>query len=347
MLKALGVWSSISDSAQPVTTIEITDSALEAGIRPVLLSYDNHIETGEPAAHIVPGGILNQALRAAALKHGSSRIALFGGQAIEAHNSDAASTTAILSDGNSLIADLIIAADGRKSGLREQAGIKTVQWRYEQTGIVTTVRHDRPHCGKAVQHFLPGGPFAILPLPGDRSCITWSEERTTAERIMLLDDEAFLGEVQRRFGGKLGLLQLEGRRSSFPLGMHLARELIGKRFCLIGDAAHGVHPIAGQGLNLAFRDVAALAECISDGVRAGFSFGDFTILERYQAWRRFDSAVSAASFDAINRLFSNDVTLLRSAREVGLGLVDRTPALKQMFVTEAAGLSGDVPRLMR
>lgn len=347
LLKALQIWDKIAHEAQAVTKIEITDSALEAGIRPILLSYDNHTTAGEPAAYIVPGGFLTNALRSAASARGESCITMFERRSIVAFENDVGSITTQLDDQSTLTADLIIAADGRNSRLRDLAGIKSVQWRYEQTGIVATVRHERPHHGHAVQHFLPGGPFAILPLIGDRSCITWSEERATAKTILELDDTAFLAEVQLRFGGRLGLLALDGGRAGFPLGMHLARELIAPRFCLIGDAAHGVHPIAGQGLNLALRDVAALAECISDSALAGFSFGDFPALERYQSWRRFDSTISAASFDAINRLFSNDVTLLRSAREVGLGVIDRLPTLKGFLVNEAAGLSGNVPRLMR
>jgi 2-octaprenyl-6-methoxyphenol hydroxylase len=227
------------------------------------------------------------------------------------------------------------------------AGIKTVGWDYPQAGIVTVVAHERPHGGKAVQHFLPAGPFAILPLTGNRSCITWSENREEAERILALDDAGFLAEIDRRFGGKLGALSLTGPRQSWPLSLHLARALVASRVALVGDAAHVVHPLAGQGLNLALRDVAALAEVLADAARVGLDLGDATALARYERWRRFDSWMSAAAFDGLNRLFSNDVTLLRSAREFGLGLVDRLPGLKQMFVTEAAGLSGEVPRLLK
>ena len=347
MLHTLNVWSRVAPNAQPVTEIEITDSALEAGIRPVLLSYDNQTDAGEPAAHIVPNQILLDALHAAVETRGRPVITPLVGRSIATIEAGASGSVATLDDGTELSADLIIAADGRNSHLREIAGIKSLRWAYDQIGIVTTVTHQREHGGKAVQHFLPGGPFAILPLTGPRSCITWSEDAATARRIMSLDDAAFLAELQQRFGGKLGLLELAGGRASFPLGMQLARTFIGPHLALIGDAAHTVHPIAGQGLNLALRDIAALSECVVDGARAGLACGDFTILERYQAWRRFDSTLSAGAFDAINRLFSNDVALLRSAREVGLGLVDRSAVLKRFFIHEAAGLSGDVPRLMR
>jgi len=231
--------------------------------------------------------------------------------------------------------------------MREAAGIKIIGWNYAQTGIVTTVRHDRPHQGRAVQHFLPAGPFAILPLTGNRACITWTEDAREAARILALDDAGFVAEVEKRFGGKLGAIALDGPRQSWPLELHLARRYVGPRFALVGDAAHGVHPLAGQGLNLAFRDVAALTEVVVEAVRLGFDAGDAQALTRYERWRRFDSAISAATFDGINRLFANDATLLRSAREVGLGVVDRIPALKRFFVSEAAGLTGNVPRLLK
>ncbi|MFY0615332.1 MAG: FAD-dependent monooxygenase [Hyphomicrobiaceae bacterium] len=347
MLKALDIWASVAPHAQAVTEIEITDSPLEAGIRPVLLSYENQTDSGAPAAHIVPNQVLLDTLRAAVRAPDSQAIALLEGRSIACCDTQPDGVVVTLDDGAELDADLLIAADGRKSQLRETAGIQCLKWPYRQHGIVTTVSHERPHGGRAVQHFLPGGPFAILPLSGARSCITWSEEAAAAERIMSLGDDAFRGELQRRFGGKLGLIELAGPRASFPLGMQLARSFIAPRLALIGDAAHSVHPIAGQGLNLALRDVAALSECVANGARAGLSCGDATILERYQTWRRFDSTLSAGTFDAINRLFSNDVALLRSAREVGLGLVDRSDGLKRFFVNEAAGLSGEVPRIMR
>jgi 2-octaprenyl-6-methoxyphenol hydroxylase len=246
-----------------------------------------------------------------------------------------------------LSASLLVAAEGRRSRLREAAGIKVIGWSYPQIGIVTTVRHELPHGGCAVQHFLPSGPFAILPLKGNRACITWTEDAAEARRILALDDQAFLAEIEKRFGGRLGTIALDGPRQSWPLEMHLARRYVGPRFALIGDAAHGVHPLAGQGLNLAFRDVAALAEVISEAVRLGLDPGDAQALQRYERWRRFDSVVSAATFDGLNRLFASDLTLLRSAREFGLGLVDRVPALKRFFVGEAAGLTGELPRLLR
>lgn len=345
VLDALGIWSGVAAVAAPVSRIEITDSSLDAGFRPVQLTYDNVLDDGSPASWIVPNGPLLQALTAAVAAEPSIRIV--HGAEVARQSIDPYGLTLKLADGTERAASLAVAADGRRSALREAAGIGTVGWRYGQTGIVTTVAHDEPHRGTAVQHFLPAGPFAMLPLQGRRSCITWSEEAAEAERIMALDDAAFLNELERRLGGRLGILRLDGPRQSWPLDMHLARAYVAPRIALIGDAAHGVHPIAGQGLNLALRDVAALAEVMADAARLGLDLGSADALARYERWRRFDSFASAASFDALNRLFSNDWLLVRAARDAGLGAVDRMPMLKRLLVEEAAGLTGELPRLMR
>ena len=345
MLDVLGIWEKVAGEAQAVSEIEITDSGLEAGIRPVLLTYANQVGEHEPASFIVPSQALSRALHEAVTN--VSEIELIAPAEASSFESGDAGVDIALADGRTLRAALLVAADGRRSPLREAAGIKSIGWSYPQIGIVTTVEHDRPHMGRAVQHFLPGGPFAILPLTGNRSCITWSEDAAEARRILALDDEGFLAEVDKRFGGKLGAVRLAGPRQSWPLELHLARRTIAPRFAVIGDAAHIVHPIAGQGLNLALRDVAALAEVLADAARLGLDLGNWDTLERYERWRRFDSALSAAAFDGLNRLFSNDWTLLRSARDFGLGLDDRVPSLKQLFVTEAAGLSGELPRLLK
>jgi 2-octaprenyl-6-methoxyphenol hydroxylase len=345
LLEVLGVWPDVASEAQSVLRIEITDSSLEAGVRPVLLTYDNLTEDREPASYIVPNAKLHTALLAAVRQ--TQSVTMLAPAAAHTFVSEDAGTTVELEDGSGVTGALLVAAEGRQSRLREAAGIKVVGWDYPQIGIVTTVRHDRPHGACAVQHFLPAGPFAILPLKGNRACITWTEQADEAKRILALDDAGFLGEVQKRFGGKLGGVALDGPRQAWPLKMHLARRYVGPRFALIGDAAHGVHPLAGQGLNLAFRDVAALTEVVADAVRLGFDAGDAEALGRYERWRRFDSATSAAAFDGINRLFASDRTLLRSGRELGLGIVDRVPMLKRFFVGEAAGLNGELPRLLK
>lgn len=345
LLDVLDVWPRVADEAQPVARIELTDSPLEAGVRPVLTTYRNELSDGEPASYILP----NRALSAALLDvvSAESGVHLLAGKTVTGFAAKDSGAQVTLSGGAQLSASLAVAADGRRSPLREAAGLKVVGWSYGQTGIVTRVTHERPHHGVAMQHFLPGGPFAILPLPGNRSCITWSERTDAARRILALDDDGFLAEVELRFGGRLGRLSLDGPRQSWPLEMHLARRYVAPGLALVGDAAHGVHPIAGQGLNLALRDVAALVEVLSDAARLGLGFGDFMALERYERWRRFDSATSAATFDGLNRLFSSDWTLLRSARELGLTVVDRMPGLKRLLVREAAGLSGEVPKLLK
>ncbi|HZJ13076.1 MAG TPA: FAD-dependent monooxygenase, partial [Methyloceanibacter sp.] len=239
-----------------------------------------------------------------------------------------------------------LARTGKRSATRERAGLKCVGWSYAQIGIVTTVAHARPHQGKAVQHFLPSGPFAILPLTGNRSSIVWTEGEAQGEAIMALDEARFLDELTTRLGLRLGEIALAGPRQSFPLDMQIARSFVADRFALIGDAAHVVHPLAGQGLNIGMRDVAALAETIIDATRLGLDIGAAAQLERYQRWRRFDSAFSAAVMDGLNRLFSNDSTPLRTLRDLGLGLVDRAPGVKRFLVREAAGATGTVPTLL-
>ena len=351
MLQTLGIWEDLAPVSQPVTEIQITDSSLDAGVRPILLTYDNHLEPGEAAAaretasHIVPASALERALSAAVASTASIDVIAPAG--IAHFTDNGASISVTLDDGRELTAQLLVGAEGRRSPSRDRARIKTVGWEHGQTAIVTTIAHERPHEGRAIQHFLPAGPFAILPLPDNRACLTWTEDATEAQRILALDDAGFLAEVETRVAGRLGTLALAGPRQSWPLATHLTRAYVAPRFALVGDAAHGVHPIAGQGVNLAFRDVAALAEIVADSLRLGLDPGSLEALGRYERWRRFDSAMSAAAFDGLNRLFSNDWLLLRAARDFGLGLVDRLPEVKHRLVTEAAGLTGDLPRLFK
>lgn len=345
LLEQIGIWPRIDQQAQPVTRIEISDSPLAAGVRPVLLAWNNALDA-DPASYIVPNAALEQALAAAAGEHRGISIL----RGTETAGLNQAEFGCILLDrqGRKVVtSSLAVAADGRHSALRSSAGIRTVGWDYPQQGIVARIRHERPHDGIAVQHFLPGGPFALLPLIGNRSCITWTEDDAFARHIVALADTDFMAELDRRFGGRLGPLSLDGRRLSFPLSMHLARRFVSPRLALIGDAAHTVHPLAGQGLNLALRDVAALAECVIESMRAGLEPGDLAGLERYERWRRFDSWLSAATFDGLNRLFRRDVALLRSAREAGLQTIDRMPVLKDLFMREAAGVIGELPRLLK
>jgi len=322
LLTAIGVWRDIEKASEPVTAIEITDSSLDDVFRPKLLAYDNRTTAGAPATWIVEAERLLQVLRTKIRNvPGITILAPAAIQALEA-SSTGAFASLQLADGRRVRARLVVAADGANSAIRDAAGIKTVGWSYPQSGIVTTVEHELPHKSCAVQHFLPSGPFAILPLPGNRSNITWTETSGEANRILALDDPGFLAEVERRFGHRLGGLRLDGPRRSWPLALRMARNLVTGRVALVGDAARGVHPLAGQGLNLGMRDVACLTEVVAVSMRLGLDPADATGLERYQRWRRFDGQASAAAFDALNRLFSNDSRLLRVVRDAGLGLVD-------------------------
>jgi 2-octaprenyl-6-methoxyphenol hydroxylase len=342
LLEVLGVWGAVAPEAQAISAIEISDSALDDGLRPTRLTYDAVTAQGATAGYIVPAAALQRALyNSAAADPAITWIAPAEALGLDLGQSVAAIT---FSDGRTVRARLVVAAEGRGSKLRDAAGIKTSGWGYEQTGIV---QFSEPHDGVAIQHFLPGGPFAILPMTGHRACVTWSSANDEASRILALDDAAFLAELDKRIGGRFGTITLVGQRQSWPLELKLARALVASRFVLAGDAAHGVHPVAGQGVNLAFRDCAALVEVVTGAARIGLDIGNAETLDHYARWRRFDSTASAAAYDGLNRLFGLDNAVLRAGRGAALGVVDRLPFLKQLILTEAAGLSGDVPMMLR
>jgi 2-octaprenyl-6-methoxyphenol hydroxylase len=344
MLETLDVWTAVAGDAQPIIAMEVTDSKTGDAVRPVLLTFDGAAEAGEPFAHMVPNGVLLAALVKAAKAAGVEMIAP---DSVDGFDVLPERVDITLGSGATIHARLLVAADGVRSRLRALAGIKTTTWRYPQMAIVTNVRHERPHQGVAIEHFLPAGPFAILPLTANRSSIVWTEQADDARRLLKSDDFVFLTELERRFGHRFGAIELDGPRQGFPLGLVLARDFVGPRFALLGDAAHAIHPIAGQGLNLGFRDVAALAETIVDAHRLGLDIGAVDVLERYQTWRRFDTWQMGVTTDVLNRLFSNRNPILRAARDIGLGLVDRMPGLKSRFIGEAAGFGGQLPKLMR
>jgi 2-octaprenyl-6-methoxyphenol hydroxylase len=343
LFEALGVWSQIAQTAQPILDMVVTDSKLDDATRPVFLSFAGDVEPGEPFAHMVENRNLIDALVARAEAEGIELRAT----AVTSYDARIEGIDVTLADGSAIEASLLIAADGARSKLRERAGIATYGWDYNQSGIVVTVGHERDHHGRAEEHFLPAGPFAILPLTGKRSSLVWTEKRAEAARIIALADKEFHGELESRFGLHLGELTVLDKPRAFPLSYFVARSFIGERLALVGDAAHVIHPIAGQGLNMGLRDVAALAEVMVDAARLGMDIGQADVLERYQRWRRFDTMAMGLATNSLNFLFSNRSTLLRTFRDIGLGLVDRAPPLKNMFIRQAAGLVGEVPRLLK
>jgi 2-octaprenyl-6-methoxyphenol hydroxylase len=343
MFEALGVWDAVGAQAQPILDMVITDSRVEDAVRPVFLTFEGEIEPGEPFAHMIENARLVAELAAKAAAAGVTLVS----QPVKDFTAGRAGVSVELGDGSTFTTKLLVAADGGRSRLRERAGIAVHGWSYAQSAIVTTLAHERDHHGRAEEHFLPGGPFAILPLRHNRSSIVWTERTADAERFVALPDAQFRDELEKRFGLHLGDITLAGPRRAYPVGLWVARSFIAARMALVGDAAHVIHPIAGQGLNMGLRDIAALAEAVVDGARLGLDPGDATVLERYQRWRRFDTMTMSVATDALNRLFSNRSDVLRLARDIGLGLVDRLPPLKRMFMREAAGLAGEVPKLLR
>jgi 2-octaprenyl-6-methoxyphenol hydroxylase len=346
LFQAIGVWEAIAGEAQPILDMVVTDSRLADAVRPVFLTFDGDVEPGEPFAHMVENGPLQAALIARARATGvvlrPDAIAEFAPASPAGAELDVA-----LSGGERLRARLLVAADGARSGIRARAGIPTRGWDYGQSAIVCTVAHERDHGGRAEEHFLPAGPFAILPLRHHRSSIVWTEQSAEAERIVDLPARDFHGELERRFGLHLGEIEVVGARRAYPIGLWIARAFVGPRLALVGDAAHVIHPIAGQGLNMGLKDVAALAETIVDAARLGLDPGAAAVLERYQRWRRFDTMAMGVATDGLNRLFSNRSDVLRLGRDLGLALVDRLPALKRLFIREAAGLVGEIPKLLK
>ncbi len=343
LFEAIGVWDAVAEEAQPILDMVVTDSKLEDAVRPTFLTFGGEVEEGEPFAHMIENRLLVDALVTKARALGVDLRAT----AVRGFANTAKTIDVALTDGSEISARLLVGADGARSSIREQAGIASHGWNYDQSAIVCTVAHEREHEGRAEEHFLPAGPFAILPLTSKRSSIVWTESAREATRIVALPDEEFHDELEKRFGLQLGDIKVTGARRAFPLGLFTARSFIGERLALVGDAAHIIHPIAGQGLNMGLRDVAALAEVIADAARLGLDVGAPDALERYQRWRRFDTMTMGIATDGLNRLFSNRSDALRLIRDIGLGLVERMPPLKRMFIREAAGFTGEVPKLLR
>jgi 2-octaprenyl-6-methoxyphenol hydroxylase len=341
VLDAVGVWPDIAANAQPILEIRVADDNA-----PLFLHYDHReLESGNPLGYIVENPVLRRRLIECA--RSIPNLSLLAPIEVSAVSASLHGVTATLSNARQLRARLAAAADGAGSPLRRAAGIRTIEWRYPQTSIVTSVRHERPHHGVAIEHFLPAGPFAILPMTGNRSSIVWTERAELAPRLIELSEAAFTAELAARFGDFLGAVEPAGPRWAYPLVLRLAETYIAPRLALIGEAAHVIHPIAGQGLNLGIRDVAVLAELLVDARRLGLDIGDEGVLRRYQQWRRFDALALAVVTDGLNRLFSNTLRPLRIARDIGLAAVHRLPPLKRIFMRDAMGLVGDLPRLVR
>ncbi len=357
VLAGVGAWAAMAAAAQPILDIRVSDGTATGAVSRLFLHYDHRdLATARGRRRVAPpfGFIIeNRVTRQALLQRLAELPSVIHATPARVISVERRADAVALSlgDGRSVSARLAVAADGRKSPVRAAAGIGTTEWAYEQTGIVCTVAHEKPHGGVAHEHFLPAGPFAMLPMVDDgdvhRSSIVWTERRELAPAMMALDDAAFAAEIERRFGPSLGRLRPIGGRFAYPLTLVHAERYVDHRLALLGDAAHAIHPIAGQGLNLGLRDVAALAETIVDAQRLGLDIGDGLALERYQRWRRFDNLVLMAVTDGMNRLFSNDIAPVRLARDLGMAAVNRLPPLKRLFMRHAMGMVGDLPRLAR
>ena len=344
MLAQLGVTQHLEGQMQPINDIMVSDGRVREGASPFFLHFDHREIGDEPLGHLIENRHMRIALQKAVADQ--PLIRLIAPQSVTRVDYGA-QAVATLGNGEKVSARLCFAADGRGSPTREAAGIKTVGWDYGQTGIVCTVEHEIPHDGVAQEYFLPGGPFAILPMVGNRASLVWTEKTEDAKAILALSDEAFADEMRARFGDYLGACAPVGPRWSYPLTLQLARDYVRPRLALVGDAAHGIHPIAGQGLNLGLRDVAAAAEVVVDAARLGLDIGALDVLERYQRWRRFDNVALSLLMDGLNRLFSNDIGPVRLARDLGLGLVNQIGPARRFFMRHAGGVVGDLPRLLR
>ena len=345
LLQGLGIWEALSSDAQPMLDIKVTDGRVGEGPSAFFMHFDHaEIEEG-PMGFMVEDRHLRPILLAS--MQANPLITQLHGDPVNAQKTTAAGIEVTLNSGKTVHGRVLIGCDGRASGTALRAGLSRIGWDYGQTALVCALNHEHPHHGVAHQFFMPAGPLAILPLTGNRSSIVWSEKSETAARINDLPDAAYLDVLRPRFGDFLGEISLAGARFTYPLSLSLVHELIADRVALVGDAAHGIHPIAGQGLNAGLRDIAALAEVFADATRRGEDIGSSLVLARYQQWRRFDNTALALATDTFNRLFSNDHPILRATRDLGMGIVGRIPALRRGFIREAAGLTGDLPRLLR
>jgi 2-octaprenyl-6-methoxyphenol hydroxylase len=342
LLEAIGVWPALAADAQPILDIEVGERD-----SPLRVHYDHRQVGDEPLGHIVENRLIRGALLARAEALSGDSLVVAAPARVQHLDRRGAAASVRLESGQLAQAPLCAVAEGRQSQTRAAAGIGVMRWDYDQTGMVATIGHALPHHGLAIERFFASGPFAILPMTGNRSSIVWAADNRLARDLIDLDDAQFMDELAERFGDQLGALELAGPRWHYPLSMVQAERYTARRLALVGDAARAIHPIAGQGWNLALRDVAALAELAIDAKRLGLDLGAGQVLARYERWRRFDSLALIAITDGLNRLFANDLLPLRLARELGLGMVERIAPLKGFFMRHAMGLLGDLPRAMR
>jgi 2-octaprenyl-6-methoxyphenol hydroxylase len=340
LFQAIDAWQYMEAEAQPMNDIMITD-----GSAPVFLKFEHDAVGSDPFGYMVEMRHLRAGLAKAVAT--CPTVSLMAPMNVDRVDIEPGHASVVLQGGKTIQARLAIAADGRQSPLRQAAGITTTNAGYDQTGIVTTIEHELDHKGVAYEHFRPSGPFAILPLKGKRSSLVWAEKPVVAEAILGLDDDAFNQEIVKRMGNVLGEVRAVGPRFSYPLTLQLANAFYAERLALIGDAAHGIHPIAGQGINLGWRDVAALAELIVDAQRLGMDIGSSEVLAKYERWRKSDTLIMAAATDVLDRLFSNDIGPLRLARDIGLALVNRVGPAKRFFMNQARGAGGNQPKLLK
>ena len=345
LLRAIGIWDKVGENSQPMLEIKVTDGRAGEGASPFFMHFDHaEIEEG-PMGHMLEDRFLRRAFLEAMAE--TPEITHLSGETVMDQETGARGASVTLASGKTMSGKLLVGSDGRSSGTAQRAGISRTGWGYGQTALVCAIEHELPHNGIAHQFFMPPGPLAILPLPGNVSSIVWSESEETAAEFAALSDADFLKVLRPRFGDFLGEIQLRGKRFTYPLGLTVANEMVADRVALVGDAAHGVHPIAGQGLNAGLRDVGALAQVLDEATRRGEDIGAPDVLARYQQWRRFDTTTLAMATDLTNRLFSNDNPLLRLGRDLGMGAINAMPGLRRKFIREAAGLTGDLPTLMR
>lgn len=341
--EALGIWDEMVEAACPISQMKITDSGKNDISRPLFLSFEGDVAPGQPFAHMVPF----RQIVATLLKKTKGLVDLIAPVKISGIERDGVKATLNFEDGKSIEASLIVAADGSRSSLRDMVGIKTIIHDYKQSGLVSTISHEVDHKQTAFEHFRPAGPFASLPLPDKRSSLVWTETAQEAERLKNLPSDEQAQIIEASMGHCLGKVTLEEPIQVFPLRLCIAREFVSNRFALLGDAAHAVHPITGQGLNLGLKDVATLVEVLIEALRRGEDIGSINVLREYERWRRMDVALMAMATDSLNRLFSNDIAVLRAVRDLGLGLVDRMPLVKKALIRHAAGIGGNGPKLLQ